>query len=261
MENKFGMLGLGLVAGLIMGGGGAFGWMTLTAPPPEVPVEPTVVKPERIVKVVDEQALYEAKRQIEELKRQLANVNQADPDREPDQPKVVQGGGDGTKDVVEQVRSFVNSVLTPEQQAEMKAQRDAFREQMQQRIAARNEFIASIETRNMNPKQRANHDKLVAATSRMNELWAAMGDDTAGNASELRKEMHDLGHTMDDLYKEERSTLLEITGKNMGYKGDQAQQFAEQIQAIYDNTSSRSMWSGFGRDRRGGGRSSGPSRN
>ena len=83
MQNKFGMLGLGLVAGLVMGAGGSFGWMVLTAPPPEVPVEATVVKPDRIVKVVDEQALYEAKRQIEELKRQLADGGKGASGREP----------------------------------------------------------------------------------------------------------------------------------------------------------------------------------
>jgi hypothetical protein len=59
---------------------------------------------------------------------------------------------------------------------------------------------------------------------------------------------------MGDLYQEERKTLLEATGKNMGYTGDQALQFADQIQLIYDNTSSpRGMWGDTGGGRRGGG--------
>ena len=258
MNNKYGLLGSGLIVGILMGTGGAWGWMTLTAPPPEVLIEPTVVKPERIVKVVDEQALYEAKRQIEELKRQLADADNMVADLEPKQPVVVKMDTDNKNDLEKQARSA--PTLTPEQQAEIQAQRDAFREQIQQSITERNDFLASIDTNNMNGKQRAAHDKLVEAVNRMNELRATMMDGNAANSSDLRKEMHDLGHSMDNLYKDERTTLLEITGKNMGYKGGQAKQFADQIQAIYDNTSSsRGMfWGGSGGSRHGGGNPSGP---
>ena len=250
MQNKFGMLGLGLVAGLVLGAGGSFGWMTLTAPPPEVPAEPTVIKPERIVKVVDEQALYEAKRQIEELKRQLADAAKGAEGREPREPKIVKTDGSEKSDA-DKIRDLVKSVLTPEQQAEIAAQRDAFRQQMQQRVTARTDFLASVDTRQMNAAQRANHDKLVAASSRMSELTAAMMDGKGEMSSEVRKEMHDLGHSMDELYQEERKTLLESTGKSLGYTGDQAQSFADQIQSIYDHTSSRSMWGGGFSGRRG----------
>jgi hypothetical protein len=256
MQNKFAMLGLGLIAGLVLGAGGSLGWMTLTAPPPEVPVEATVVKPERIVKVVDEQALYEAKRQIEELKRLLADAAKSSSGVEPKEPKVVKADTGDKKDVGEQVRDLVKSVMTPEQQAEIAAQREAFRQQMQQRVTARTDFLASVDTRQMNAAQRANHDKLVAASSRMSELAAAMMDGKSEMTTEARKEMHDLGHSMEELYQEERKTLLESTGKSLGYTGDQAQLFADQIQSIYDNTSSRSMWGGGFGGRRGGGASS-----
>ena len=92
MQNRFSMLGMGLIAGLLMGAGGAWGWITLTAPPPEVPVETKVVKPERIVKVVDEQALYEAKRQIEDLKRQLADTVKSGSGLEPHATQGCEGG-------------------------------------------------------------------------------------------------------------------------------------------------------------------------
>lgn len=253
MQNKFAMLGLGLIAGLVMGAGGSLGWMTLTAPPPEVPVEATVVKPERIVKVVDEQALYEAKRQIEDLKRQLADAGKTLSDQEPKQPKVVNADAGNKTDPGEQARDFIKKSLTPEQQAEIAAQREAFRQQMQQRVTARTDFLASVDTRQMNAAQRANHDKLVAASSRMTELAAAMMDGKGEMSPEARKEMHDLGHSMEELYQDERKTLLESTGRSLGYTGDQAQLFADQIQSIYDNTSSRSMWSGGFSGRRGGG--------
>ncbi|MEI7945570.1 MAG: hypothetical protein WCJ02_02690 [bacterium] len=257
MQNKYGLLVVGLVAGLVLGACGSFGWIALTAPPQEVPVEPTVSKPDRIVKVVDEQALYEAKRQIEILKRQLADAGMPVSDQEPKQPKIVKSD---KKDVAGQGRDNVKSSLTPEQQAEIAAQRDAFRQQMEQRVAERNDFLGSVDTRNMNAAQRENHDKLLASVNRMNELRAAIMDPKAQGATEMRKEMHDLGHSMDDLYQEERKTLLEAAGKNLGYTGDQAQLFAGQIQTIYDNTSSGRgmMWAsmgGFGRH--GGGNTDG----
>lgn len=255
MQNKYSLLVVGLVAGLVLGACGSWGWIALTTPPQEVPVEATVVKPERIVKVVDEQALYEAKRQIEDLKRQLADAGKPVSDMEPRQPKVVKADVGNKTDIGEQVRDFVKKSLTPEQQAEIAAQRDAFRQQMEQRVTERNEFLASIDTRNMNAAQRENHDKLLASVNRMNELRAAIMDPKAQGTAEMRKEMHDLGHSMDDLYQEERKTLLEAAGKNLGYTGDQAQLFAGQIQSIYDNTSSSRgmMWASMGGGRHGGG--------
>jgi predicted negative regulator of RcsB-dependent stress response len=252
MQNKFSAAGIGLIVGLLMGVGGAWGWMTLTAPPPEVPVEAALVKPDRIVKVVDEQALYEAKRQIEILKRQLADVGMPVSDQEPKQPKIVKAD---KKDVAGQVRDIVKSSLTPEQQAEIAAQRDAFRQQMEQRVNERNDFLASVDTRNMNASQRENHDKLLASVNRMNELRAAIMDPKAQGTTEMRKEMHDLGHSMDGLYQEERNTLLEATGKSLGYAGDQAQLFRDSINSIYDNTSSGRgmMWASMG-GRHGGDR-------
>lgn len=256
MQNKYGLLVVGLVAGIVLGACGSFGWITLTAPPQEVPVEPTVAKPERIVKVVDEQALYEAKRQIDILKRQLADAGMPVSDQEPKQPKIVKAD---KKDVAGQIRDTVKNSLTPEQQAEIAAQRDAFRQQMEQRVIERNEFLASVDTRNMNAAQRENHDKLLASVNRMNELRAAIMDPKAQGATEMRKEMHDLGHSMDDLYQEERKTLLEAAGKTLGYTGDQAQLFAGQIQSIYDNTSSGRgmMWASMGGGHHGGGNTAG----
>ena len=245
MQNKFSMLGGGLIVGLLLGAGGAWGWITVTTPPPEVPVEASVVKPERIVKVVDEQALYEAKRQIEDLKRQLADEEKGFSDLEPKQPKVVKAD---KKNVAGQAHDLGKPTLTPEQLAEIAAQRDAFRQQIEQRATARTEFLAAIDTRQMNPTQRANHDKLLASVNRMNELRTAVMDPKAQVNGETRKEigkeMHELSHSMDDLYQEERTTLLEATGKNMGYTGDQAQLFADQMKSIYENTSSSrgSMW-------------------
>lgn len=251
MQNKFTLLGVGLIAGLLLGAGGAWGWMTLTAPPPEVPVQATVVKPDRIVKVVDEQALYEAKRQIADLKRQLADAEESVPDPEPKQPKVVKADGGSKNDIGQQVRDFVKTTLTPEQQAEIAAQRDAFRQQMEQRVTERNEFLASVDARNMNVAQRANHEKLLASVTRMNELRAILADGKVENAAELGKEMHDLRHSTEGLFQEERKSLLEVAGKNMGYSGEQATQFADQIKSIYDNTSVHGIWSG--RQHGGGG--------
>jgi hypothetical protein len=233
--------GVGLVFGLLIGVGGVFGWQILMAPPPEVPVLP-VPPPPKIVKVVDEQALYEAKREIAELKSRLEN--QAS---EPEQPEIVKTESAEKKDPISQIASMISKEITPEQKAEWEKRRTEFLQQMQQRATERTDFLASLDTANMNEKQRANHEKLLASVNRMNELRTAMSNPEGGFTAEMRTEMHDLSHSMDNLYKEERSTLLEITGKNMGYNDKQSKEFAEQIQTIYDSTSSRRGWGGFGR--------------
>jgi hypothetical protein len=234
-------MGAGLVFGLLIGIGGVYGWQVLMAPPPEVPVLP-VAPPPKIVKVVDEQALYEAKREIAELKSQLAN--QAS---EPQQPEIVKAEPKTQKDPISQVASMLNKEITPEQKAEWEKRRTEFLQQMQQRATERADFLTSLDTANMNEKQRVNHEKLLASVSRMTELRTAMSDGKSEVTEQMRTEMHDLSHSVDDLYKEERSTLLEITGRNMGYNDKQSREFAEQIQTIYDSTSSRRGWGGFGR--------------
>lgn len=228
--------GVGLVFGLLIGAGGVYGWQVLMAPPPEVPVLP-VAPPPKIVKVVDEQALYEARREIAELKSQLAK-----PATEPAQPEVVKTESTEKKDPISQIASIINNEISPEQKAEWEKRRTEFLQKMQQRATERTDFLTSLDTGNMNEKQRANHEKLLASVSRINELTKAMSNPEGGFTPEMRTEMHDLSHNMDELYKEERSTLLEITGRNMGYTGTQAKEFAEQIQTIYDSTSSRRGW-------------------
>jgi hypothetical protein len=211
------------------------------APPPEVPVVP-VAPPPKIVKVLDEQALYEARREIADLKSQLAN--QAG---EPAKPEVVKTESAEKKDPISQFASMINKEITPEQKAEWEKRRTEFMQQMQKRATERTDFLSSLDTANMSEKQKVNHEKLLASVSRMNELRNAMSDGKTEFTDQMRTEMHDLGHSMDDLYKEERSTLLEITGRNMGYNDKQSREFAEQIQTIYDNTSfNRSPW-GHGR--------------
>jgi len=241
MNKTFSTVGIGLVIGLFVGAGGAFGWQVLMAPPPEVPVLP-VAPPPKIVKVVDEQALYEAKREIAELKSQLVKQ-----ESEPEQPEIVKQEPAEKKDTISQIASMISKEITPEQKAEWEKKRTEFMQQMQQRATERVDFLTSLDTANMNEKQRVNHEKLLASVSRMNELRTAMSDGKSEVTEQMRTEMHDLSHSMDDLYKQERSTLLEITGKNMGYPEKQAKEFAEQIQTIYDSTSSRRGWGGGGR--------------
>jgi hypothetical protein len=234
-------LGVGVVMGLLIGAGGVYGLQVLMAPPPEVPVLP-VTPPPKIVKVFDEQALYEARREIDELKSRLAK--QAS---EPAKPEVVKTESAEKKDPIAQIASMISKEITPEQKAEWEKRRTEFMQQMQKRATERTDFLSSLDTANMNEKQRGNHEKLLACVSRMNELRNAMSDGKTEVTDQMRTEMHDLGHSMDDLYKEERSTLLEITGRNMGYNDKQSREFAEQIQTIYDNTSvHRSSW-GHGR--------------
>ena len=173
-------LGIGLLIGAVIGAGGVYGWQILMAPPPEVPVVP-VPPPPKIVKVVDEQALYEAKREIAELKSQLTK-----PAPEPVQPEVVKQESTEKKDPISQIASMISKEITPEQKAEWEKRRTEFLQQMQQRATERTDFLTSLDTANMNEKQRANHEKLLASVSRMNELRNAMSNPD-GSASDAAR--------------------------------------------------------------------------
>ena len=124
----------------------------------------------------------------------------------------------------------------PEQYAEEVKRREEFRQNMEQRAQDRAEFIAAVDTRNMNDEQRENHTKLLATVARANELMAQMGQPGVERTPEMRQEMGEVMSSLGDLYSTERRYLLEETARTVGYDGSQVSEFADQMQAIVDNT-------------------------
>ena len=140
----------------------------------------------------------------------------------------------------------------PEQYAEMQKRREEFRQNMEQRARDRADFLDAVDVKSMTDPQRENHEKLLSTVARVNELMAQMG--TPGvDTHELRQEMGETVATLGELYSEERRYLFEETAKAVGYQGNEASAFADQMQTIIDNTT----MPGFGMH--GGGRRTGTS--
>ena len=195
--------------------------------PETLVVETEVVKPDRVVKMVDERAVYEADRlrkENEGLKRALA-AQTATAAQPPLAPEVEvaddanpRRGGRGTRQPPVE--------FTPEQVEEMRARREEFRQRAAQMVADRVDYLSGIDVKGMSAEQRKNHETLLASIARMNELSATIEQDPAA-AGDLRQEMWELMQDMGALYDTERRYLLE---KTVGAAK------ADDIQAIYDNT-------------------------
>lgn len=136
--------------------------------------------------------------------------------------------------------------LTPEQLAEMQKQREEFRLQVERRAKERSDFLASVDTKNMSEGQRQNHKKLLATVERLNKIRVEMTQTNLATSTELRKELHDTGHLIDELYALERRSLFEELARSVGCKGPNVVEFANTVENIINNTSSPRTSSSFG---------------
>ena len=227
----------------------------------EAPVEADVaeVKPERpkVVTVRDESAVREAAA----LRKRVAELEEALSARSAERAQVTQPPKEEPVSEERPRRQSWEDRMAqmkkenPEQYAEMQKRREEFRQNIEQRVRDRADFLDAIDVKSMTATQRENHEKLLATVTRVNELMAQMGTPGAENTHELRREMGESMATLGELYGEERRFLFEETAKAVGYQGAEATAFAEQMQTIIDNTT---MMPGPGFGRRGGGERGGP---
>lgn len=125
----------------------------------------------------------------------------------------------------------------PEGYAAMQQRRQEFRERMERRVNDRNDFLAAVDTANMSAAQRENHEKLLEAVSRVNELVEQASQSEDGDRRSLWREVGRVSRELNALYQEERRYLFEETARSAGYKGDEAASFANHLQMIIENTS------------------------
>jgi len=239
MNQKQGLcVGLGMIFCVFAGAGMEHVRQWLFVPELADPIEATVqtaqkVRP-RVVTVRDESAVRDAEAlrlRVAELEKALAkrdSVKVAPLQQEPVREERSRRPSWAAR--MEQMKKD-----NPEQYAEMQKRREEFRQNMEQREMDRADFLAAVDLKNMTTTQRENHEKLLAAVARANELMAQMGEPGTENSA-LRQEMGATMALLNDLYGQERSYLLEATAKSVGYDGDDATAFAEQIQTIIDNT-------------------------
>lgn len=253
---KTGLTVAGILVCVLAGAGIEHVRQVLTTVPQEEP-DPaeTVLRPSasastpRTVVVKDEAAERAAaalRRRVAELEQALA---QHDAERVPEPPKPKEVPADPPRrqsfnDRMEQMKKD-----DPVQYAEMQKRREEFRQSMEQKAQDRADFIAAVDTKDMNEMQKENHEKLVETVARANELMAQMNQPGFERTPEMRQQMGEVMSSLHDLYNEERNTLLEGVGRAVGYQGPQAAVFADTMKTIIENTSMPN----FGHGNRGGG--------
>jgi len=237
---RTGLMVVGVLVCILAGAGIEHVRQVLTTVPEEEP-DPaeTMARPAkdvttpRTVVLKDDAAEREAaalRRRVAELELALAKPVQEPPSPKEDAP----AERPRRPSFSEQMEKMKKE--NPEQYAEMQKRRDEFRQSMEQKAQDRAEFIVAVDTKNMNEVQKENHEKLIATVSRVNELMAQMNQPGVEHSQEMHQQMGEAMGALGDLYTEERRFLLEETGRNVGYQGAQAGEFADQMQAVIDNT-------------------------
>lgn len=197
----------------------------------------------RVVRVIDESAQNEVvllKKRIEELETQTrAGQNGGVLPPAPE-------AGDEPAQVAEERRtprtnqvSRFRSQITPEQREE----RRLF---MEQTMAEHYTFLENVDQKNMDQAQRENHAKLLEKVAQMNELRNALVASTERPTPETIQVLRETEGELRELYASERQYMLQSLGRSSGLSGDQSAAFAEQIQQIYQNTSTPHFMGGRG---------------
>ena len=142
----------------------------------------------------------------------------------------------------------------PERYEEMQKHREEFRDRMERTTAERAAFLLEVDTANMSEEQVASHEELVGLIEATWALQRQLRDDSAEvNHHDVRHELMANVYRISQLYGQEREYLLEQTGRELGYEGEEVQTFASHIQGIMDMTSVNPFGGGRGGSRGSGG--------
>ena len=254
-RKRFAAPAIGACVCLLAGAGIEHLRLKLSAPPQEELAAQETVRvaqaPECVVTVRDEAAEREAqalRQRVAQLEgalaeRAAAGQTQSEQDEE---PASAQGEHSGRQSQSWEDRMERMRIEDPDRYAEMQQRRESFRQNMEQRARDRADFLDAIDVAGMTREQRANHEKLLDITARLEELRAQMmeGGRPRGEGGEaLRQEMSESMATLGQLYEAERQYLIEATAKAAGYTGSDIQAFSDHIQNIIENTT---MMPGFG---------------
>ena len=256
------VFGIGACVCVMAGAGIEHLRQKLVAPVQEEPVvqETVRVAKAQTVTVRDEAAERDAdalRQRVAELEKALADRSSRNRRSERAQPQTnevaeAQENGENRQqsweDRMERMRTE-----DPDRYAEMQQRREGFRQSMEQRARDRADFLDAIDVAGMTREQRANHEKLLDATARAEELRALMMDGNRRRGEDgdaLRQEMGETMASLGQLYEAERQYLFEATAKAAGYTGSDVRAFSDHLQSIIENTT---MMPGFGGGRGGPG--------
>ena len=136
----------------------------------------------------------------------------------------------------------------PEGYAEMIKRREERQSQMRYTLAERTATLLDLDTSRMSAEERANHDLLVEKMARIWELTDVFNDPEAAPDRDAMAELFGMMRDVRPLLQTERALMLKQLGHDLGYEGEDAENFAIHVQNIIDATNLQFP--------RGGGRSS-----
>ncbi|VGO23290.1 hypothetical protein [Pontiella sulfatireligans] len=147
----------------------------------------------------------------------------------------------------------------PEGYAEMIQKKEERQQQMRYNLAERTATFMDLDTSNMTEEERATHEQLVEKMARVWELSAQFQDPEQPPDREAMKELFTEMNDVRPLLTQERTVMFKQLGTDLGYEGEEAQDFATHVEDIIDATSIR-MPSGGRGGPGGGGRGGGGGR-
>jgi hypothetical protein len=143
----------------------------------------------------------------------------------------------------------------PEEYARQQEERENRIREMRERATSRIEFLASVNTENLTPEYRENHEQLVQKLRTMNRAVSAISQDPESEASrELARQMREQSRDVGEMMEKEKEILLGDLASTLGYEGDGTQEFIEYVRYIDEVTSLGGLMRGGFGGRGGGGR-------
>lgn len=127
----------------------------------------------------------------------------------------------------------------PERYVQMTNRFASFVRQHAERQQAKLDFFSSVDTSMMSVAARENHDRLQALLSQRasieSELFALKPEDDESRR-ELYEQMRELDRELRQVKADERTNLLEETGKALGLSSSDTAALVETVQEIYEAT-------------------------
>jgi hypothetical protein len=158
--------------------------------------------------------------------------------------------GDRTQSPAQRMAQFMKDLKErdPERYAQMQERFRAMGERMQTGMGKQQEFFDQLNPELMSDVQAESHDLLMGLLARNQELLDAINEDPeAEDVPELRQELRENMREASQLLETERETALQNMARELGYEGEQIQQFEDYVNHIFDMTSNRTLWGGWGR--------------
>ena len=176
------------------------------------------------------------KRRIKDLESQLAEAARAKAQNE----ELVAGDGARKPEMPQSPKEFFERLKRedPARYAQMTNGMARFRQHRLRQAQSKLDFFSSIDTSFMDSAAKADHDRLVEAIARREEIEERIHDETLSDEAreDVMREMFELDRETRQLNRRERQALLSETVRELGFADDDANAITDTIAEIIDAT-------------------------